>query len=220
MSDSGRTTPVSRGTPSSKLDNASKEDLIKLLKKQQLLLKKSNSDNDAAKTTLKQEITNLGQDNESLRGKVWQRVCIWCSYINNNLLINVSWPRFIFQLSQLSLENEQIYQSNQKLKTDLQLLEDSITEDNKLSETQILALEKKISHISSEREDFLSELIVLRDTRDQLRQVMMDFQETDTRNDARIEDLEGELVVEKEKRDTEADEWRKLCDSLEISLNG
>ena len=48
----------------------------------------------------------------------------------------------------------------------------------------------------------------------------MDFQETDSRNNARIEDLEGELAVEKEKRDTEADEWRKLCDSLEISLNG
>ena len=118
------------------------------------------------------------------------------------------------------MENEQIYQSNQKLKVDLQLLEDSITEDNKISETQILALEKKISHISSEREDFLSELIVLRDTRDQMRQVMMDFQETDSQNNTRIADLERELVVEEEKRDTEAEEWRKLCDSLEISLNG
>ena len=73
MSESGRTTPVSsKGTPGSKLDSASKEDLIKLLKKQQFLLKKTTSENEAERTTLKKEIADLNQDNESIRGKVRQ----------------------------------------------------------------------------------------------------------------------------------------------------
>lgn len=70
MSESGRTTPVSKGTPTSKLDNASREDLIKLLKKQQLLLKKNNSDREAEKTSFESDISELKQDNESLLDKV------------------------------------------------------------------------------------------------------------------------------------------------------
>jgi hypothetical protein len=60
-----------QGTPTgSKLENATREDLIKLLKRQQLLLKKSNSENEAAKASLKSTVTSLENKLESCQSSV------------------------------------------------------------------------------------------------------------------------------------------------------
>lgn len=123
-------------------------------------------------------------------------------------------------MSQLTTENERIYESNKKLQHDLQTLEDSVSADAEAARDQIATLEKRVSHMASEREDFLSELVVLRDTRDQMRRLMMEFQEADTTNRAKIGELEGALEKERTRVEDEGEEWRKLCDELEAKLDG
>ena len=59
------------GTPTnSKLENASKEDLIKLLKRQQLLLKKANAKDEADKALLKEKMSSLTEELELHQSQV------------------------------------------------------------------------------------------------------------------------------------------------------
>ncbi|KAL5254620.1 hypothetical protein ACHWQZ_G014158 [Mnemiopsis leidyi] len=108
----------SQSTPTgSKLENASKEDLIKLLKRQQLLLKKSNSENDAAKSALKEKIVSLENQIESSQSSVIQ----------------------------LRQENDDIYSSNKKLTLEFETLQREI-EDYKLSITELEKSSKQLKN--------------------------------------------------------------------------
>ena len=62
---------IIQSTPTgSKLENAPKGELIKLLKRQQLLLKKSNTENGVTQSALKSTISSLESELESNQSSV------------------------------------------------------------------------------------------------------------------------------------------------------